>query len=96
MVSEPKLQSKISFSMGDDKTKNNKTEININDPQSPYYLCAWGNLGNIICPVTFNGDNYANWSCLVINALKSKNKLMLPNQKLTPQKDMPESEAIQW
>jgi len=42
--------------MGDDKSK---TEININYPQSPYYLCASNNLGNVICPIMFIGDKLA-------------------------------------
>jgi len=46
--------------MGDDKSKNTKFETSINDPQSPYYLCAFDNLGYIFHPVTFTGDNYAN------------------------------------
>ena len=58
--------------MGDDKPKNPKPEININDPQAPYYLCALDNPGNIICPIMFTGDNYTNWTHLVTNALKSK------------------------
>lgn len=44
--------------------------------QSPYYLCGFDNPGNIICPVTVTGDNYANWSRLVTIALKSKNTLV--------------------
>ena len=33
-----------------DKPKNKKLEININDPQSPFYLCASDSPGNVICP----------------------------------------------
>ena len=77
--------------MGDDKSK---TEININDPQSPYYLCASDNPGNIICPTMFTGDNYANWSHLVTNALKSKNKLAFVDGSLTkPATNSPEGHA---
>jgi len=57
-------------------------QINLNDPQSPYFLCASDNTGNIICPVTFTGDNYGNWSRLVLNGLRSKNKLMFVDRTL--------------
>jgi len=40
------------------------------------------NPGNIICPVTFTGDNYGNWSQLVLNGLKSKNKLVFVDETL--------------
>jgi len=66
--------------MSDDKSK---TEININDPQSPYYLCASDNPGNIIYPILYTGDNYANWSRLITNGLKSKNKLTFVDGSLT-------------
>ena len=57
--------------------------INLNDPQSLYYLCAYDNLGNIICPIMFTDNNYANWSRHVTNAVKSKNKLMFIDGSLT-------------
>ena len=77
-----------------DKPKDQKSDININDPQSPSYLCASNNLGNVICHVIFTGDNYAKWSRLVINALKSKNKLMFVDGPLTqPEINSPEGHA---
>ena len=56
------------------KTENTTPTVNINDPQSPYYLCSADHPGNIISLVILNGDNYTNWSRIVTNALKSKNK----------------------
>ena len=54
----------------------NKTQqyklANINDTQSPYYLCAFNILGNAMYPITFTRDKYANRSRLVTNELKSK------------------------
>ena len=58
-------------------------KVDPSDPQSPYYLCSSDNPGNIICPVSFDGENYANWSRLVTNALKSKNKLAFVDGSLT-------------
>jgi len=50
--------------------------------------------GNIICPIIFTGDNYANWSRLVTNSLKSKNKLAFVDGTLTkPNADSPEGHA---
>ena len=51
-----------------------KTNTNMNDPQSAYYLCSADHLRNIILPIIFNGENYASWSRIVTNAFKSKNK----------------------
>ena len=79
-----------------DETKINNaiTGININDPQSPFYLSASNSLGNIICPIIFTGDNYANWSRLVTNGLKSKNKLAFVDETLTkPNADSLEGHA---
>ena len=53
--------------------------ININDPQSPYYLCSSDHPRNVISPVILDGDHYANWSRVVINALKSKHKFDFVN-----------------
>jgi len=70
--------------MGDrnnqDQGKENKDEkhnINLDptDPQSPHSLCSSDSPSNIISPISLNGNNYANWSRLTINALRSKNKL---------------------
>lgn len=54
-----------------------------NDPQSPYYLNSSDHQGYIISPVSLNGDNYGSWAWLVVNALKSKNKLGFVDGKLT-------------
>jgi len=80
--------------MGDDKPKSPKPEINIDDPQSPYYLCASDNRGNTICHIMFTRDNYTNWSRLVTNTLKSKNKLGFVDGSLTkPEINSPEGHA---
>ena len=69
-------------------------KIIINDPQSPYYLCSSDNPGNIISPITLMGDNYANWSQVVTNALRSNNKLVFVNGSLAkPKEDTPEGHA---
>ena len=68
--------------------------ININDPQSPFYLSASDSPGNIICPIILTGDNYPNWSRLVTNGLKSKNKLGKVDGTLAkPNADCPEGHA---
>jgi len=54
-----------------------------NNPQSPYYLSSSDSPRNIICPVSLDGENYANWSRLVVNALKSKNKLSFVDGSMT-------------
>ena len=86
-----------------DETKINDTRsgININDPQSPSYLSASDSRGIIICPIIFTGDNYANWSRLVTNGLKSKNKLPFVDGTLTKpnvdsQNDMPGRDVTPW
>jgi len=33
--------------------------VDINNPQSPYYLCTVDHPGNIISPIILNGENYA-------------------------------------
>ena len=53
-----------------------------NDPQSPYFLSSSNHSGYIISLVILNGYNYGNWSQLLINALKSKNKLGFVNGTL--------------
>ena len=79
MVSEPDNQicCLLKINMGDDKKKEKEAKPNLDssDPKSPYYLCSSDNPGNIICPIILNGENYANWSRLAANSLKSKNKL---------------------
>lgn len=68
--------------------------ININDPQSPFYLSASDSPGNIICPIILTGDNYPNWSRLVTNGLKSKNKDGKVDGTLAkPNADCPEGHA---
>jgi len=57
------------------ENQDKQVSLSFNDPQSPYYLNSADHPGYIISPVTLNGDNYGNWSRLIINALKSKNKL---------------------
>jgi len=59
--------------------------------QSPYYLCSSDNPGNIISPIVLTGDHYANWSRVVTNALRLKNKLVFVNGSLAkPEDDNPE------
>lgn len=71
-----------------------KQQIDINNPYSPYYLSNSDHTGYIISPVTLTGQNYGTWSRLVINGLKSKNKLGFVNGKITrPEKDSPEEDA---
>lgn len=61
----------------------NQIMLSYNDPQSLYYLNSSDHPGYIISLVILNGDNYGNWSRLVLNALKSKNKLGFVNGNLT-------------
>lgn len=49
---------------------------------TPVYLSSADSPRNIVCPVTLNGQNYSNWSRLMMNALKAKNKLGFVNGKL--------------
>jgi len=70
-------------------------QISINDPQSPYFLCASASPSNIICPVTFTGDSYGNWSRLVLNGLRSKNKLMFVDGTLI-KLDISTAEGHAW
>ena len=68
--------------------KNNTNNFNMNDPHSVYYLCSADHPGNIISTVTLNGDNYANWSRIVMNALKSENKFCFVDGSLAkPEKN---------
>jgi len=81
---------------GEDKNKtdNNTPIFNMNDPPSPYYLCSATHPGNIISHIILNGENYANWSRIVTNALKSKNKLYFIDGSLTkPANSVPEVHA---
>ena len=74
-----------SLIMGDEQ-KNEKAvkhKIDSNDPQFLYYLCSSDNSGNTICPVSLNRKNYANWSRLATNGLKSKNKVGFIDGSLT-------------
>ena len=65
--------------------------VDPNNPQSLYYLSSSDSPGNVICLVSLDGENYANWSRLVINALKSKNKLPFIDGSLTkPESSSPE------
>ena len=80
--------------MGDKKDGRNEIPplvFNPNDPQSPYYLSSADNPGSIINPVVLTRENYGNWSRLVVNALKSKNKLSFVNGKIAkPNSHSPE------
>ena len=58
--------------MSADKKDTVNPSLNMNDPNSPYYLMSADHPGNIISPVILNGENYANWVRIVTNALKSK------------------------
>lgn len=83
--------------MGDDKQKQNNAQhnsINYNDPESPYYLSSSDHPVYVISPVILNVGNYGNWSRLVVNALKAKNKLDFVNGNLVkPAADAPEAHA---
>ena len=60
------------LNMGDKKDGRNEIPplvFNPNDPQSPYYLSSADNPGNIISPVVITGENYGNWSRIVVNTL---------------------------
>ena len=59
------------------------SSVDPNNLQSPYYLSSSDIPGNIICSVSLDGENYANWSRVVVNALKSKNKLSFIDGSLT-------------
>ena len=81
---------------------NNKEEIvkpkvkvlSSSDPQAPYYLYSSNHPGTIVYPIALDGENYANWSHVVRNALKSKNKLGFVNGDLTrPSDASPELDA---
>uniref|UniRef100_A0A7C9A7L8 Retrotransposon Copia-like N-terminal domain-containing protein n=1 Tax=Opuntia streptacantha TaxID=393608 RepID=A0A7C9A7L8_OPUST len=67
--------------------------LSYNDPQSPYFLSSSDHPGYIINPVILNGDNYGNWSRLLVNALKSKNKLGFVNGKLEKPSTAPDVHA---
>ena len=64
-----------------------------NDPQSPYFLSSFDHPGYIISLVILNGDNYGNWSRLLVNALKSKNKLGFVNGTLEKPSTAPDVHA---
>ena len=61
--------------------------VDPNNPQSTYYLSSSDSPGNVICSVSLDGENYANWSKVVVNALKSKNKLSFIDGSLTKPKN---------
>ena len=66
--------------MSGEHTKKGKSTfaLNINDPQSPYYLCSADHPGNIVSSTVLNGENYANWSRIV-----TKNKFCFVDGSLT-------------
>ena len=68
--------------VGKDNTKD-KVVIDSNDPRSPFYLCSPDSPGNVISPIILDGENYANWSCVVTNAFKSKTKFGFVNGDIT-------------
>ena len=61
--------------------------ININNLQSPYYLCSSDHPGNVISPVILDSDNYANRSRVLTNALKSKHKFGFVNGDIAKPND---------
>ena len=78
------------------EAKHRRHNINVDptDPQSLYYLCGSDSPSNIISPTSLNGNNYANWSRLTLNALKSKNKLRFVDGSMSkPQNILPEVHA---
>jgi len=65
----------------------------MNGPQPPYYLCKVDHLGNIVSLI-LNGENYGNWSRMMTNALKSKNKFCFVDEVLTkPENNNPKVHA---
>jgi len=77
--------------MGDEGKKPTTQIVDINNPQSPYYLCSSDHSANIISPTILNGENYTNWNRIVSNALKSKNKFCFVDGTLArPQSNSPE------
>ena len=81
--------------------KSENKEINSNDPRSPFYLSSSNNPNNIISSIILDAENYAHYSCVLTNALKSKNKFILVSCDIerpddTPQVLMPGKNAIQW
>jgi len=77
------LKSKSTMGDKEDIQKKETQTLSYNDPQSPYYLNSSDYPGYIIGAVLLNGDDYGNWSHLVINALRSKNKLGFVNGTIT-------------
>lgn len=80
---------------GDGKeSKVGNKEIDANDPRSPYFLSSSDNPGNIISPIILDGENYVNWSRVVTNALKSKNKFVFVNGDISrPDDNSPDVHA---
>ena len=67
----------------DEQSKVGNKEIDANGPRSPYFLSSSDNPGNIISPIILDGENYANWSSVVTNALKSENKFVFVNSDIS-------------
>ena len=67
------------------EVENEKFSISVDpsNPQSPFYLCSSDSPSNIISPMILNGDNYASWSGLIVNALKSKSKIGFVDRTIT-------------
>lgn len=60
------------------------------DPSSMYYLSSADNPGAIITPVTWTGENYAEWAKSVKNALRAKKKLgFIEGKVLKPDDEAP-------
>ncbi|XP_056847974.1 uncharacterized protein LOC130498549 [Raphanus sativus] len=77
--------------MGDAKEMVKSSGVGIEGRTSPYYLAPSDNPGTAISPVVLSGDNYAEWSSELENALCAKRKLgfvngnlVMPNEKENP------------
>ena len=83
--------------MSDDEKKEEevKSNLDLSNFKSPYYLCSSDNPGNIICPINFDGKNYTNWSRLAANYLRSKNEFVFVDGSL-PRLDDAFSDVYAW
>ncbi|XP_061356511.1 uncharacterized protein LOC133300942 [Gastrolobium bilobum] len=71
--------------------------LKITDPKSPFYLHPSDHPGVILTTVLLRGQsNYENWSKLMSNALKAKNKLGFVDNSVTQPSDASSDEAHAW
>ncbi|XP_061350675.1 uncharacterized protein LOC133295831 [Gastrolobium bilobum] len=73
------------------------TPLKITYPKSPFFLHASDHPGVILTTVLLRGQsNYENWSKLMSNALKAKNKLGFVNDNIKQPTDKDSDEAHAW